>query len=985
MHEGAEGLKRLILLKVAALLHDPPHKAWIVLSKYRVRRGEGGSRERAHEEEARRVASELLKGTRLEESIKLLKDDVIRRADQLASSIDRVLYLWEGAERPWGTLSIANMFDPTLKYTPRSTIDEGNIQAFINSLRNTLMEVKDDLITAYHALYSLLEPAWFFRVRAVGPADTRVPNHTIFDHLYATATAVNFVENGKPSGFLVLLDIAGIQSFISKARKTIDFWASSWLVSALAWYLVREVVEFLGPDCLVMPTARMNPFYLTWLFGRARSRGYRKLASELMSNDLDVVVSEGWPVNPVMPGTMVLALPRNVLELLKGVTGSNASSIEEYFAGRFREGWRNVVEVVKNVLRSGFGESSEEVVKALDIIKENPPLMLRIRTVSIRDALIKLEEGLGDSGSATAMLYHHALQELFRRETSDAIAVHTGALINWSALTKDGKYRLCTVCGSLPAAVSWGEQGISEYLLMKEREYLCPYCLIKRALAQHTVLEKVVRVLVDDGVIVRKKRGFPSTADIAALRAKQAIIKKIYKMSAEEAEKLLSILINVLAKGKSSPPNISLSGSIKVLNKMLQDVRKTYGEEDPRTLLASLIALQDAEGVLVGNNRDVIQAIRDGGFANLSGDFKAPSYYAILSADADNIGELLAGKVWFMNGEDRVSALRRYYEEMLRGELEDPQRSADIRNRISKSVKRLNDIIVLYEKKFGGAGAGEGIFMPLSITYHSCISRALMATALKDSELISKFGVVVYAGGDDLKALLPVIVEGADGKFRLPLLEAVVSTRRAFWGMDSQEEGFILISGVSPALRGVGRSYSVRISHYRSPLRPLIESSNEVLKIAKSAVTWSLSNKVKDRKGSKDSTCVAYGREFVEVAVLPNDCGGEPGDALRIVTKLEELVREGRLSRSAVWDVEGSEGIIAEFLSRGLVDYAFRYLEEVILRNAGRGCEASVKGVLKECSALKNLVIGSEARTAWIPLELFRCLKLVLNGERCVA
>jgi|GEM_PF-6141598 len=982
MHEGTEELGRLILLKVAALLHDPPHKAWIVLGRYRVQRSEEGSRERAHEEEARRVAHELLKGTQLEESVRLLKDEAVRKADQLASSIDRVLYRWEGAEKPWGALHIANMFDPALKYKPGDTVSEEAIRGFISSLREVLLEIlaKGDLVTAYHALYSLLEPAWFSRVKEVGPADTRVPNHTIFDHLYATATAVDIVAGGEPSGFLVLLDIAGIQSFISKARKTIDFWASSWLVSALAWYLVREVVEFLGPDCLVMPTARLNPFYLTWLFGRAKSKGYGRLADELVRNGLSNIVGKGWPVNPVMPGTIVLILPKNTLKLLEEVTDSGAGSIEEYFIERFREGWGSVVEVVKRILRSELEGASEEVVRRLDIIEENPPLMLRVRVVDMKDALVKLEESLGSRDAATAMLYHHALQELFRRGTSDAIAVHPGALINWGTLTKDGKYRLCTVCGSLPAVVSWNGGGVSKYLLMKEREHLCPYCLVKRALAQYSVLREVVRVLVGEGVVVGERRSFPSTADIAALRAKQVLISKISRMSNERAEKLLNILVNVLTKDKPSMSNISLGGSIKVLDEALQSIVRSYGEGDPRALLASLITFQEAEGLLLGDNDAVVKAVREGGFDDLSGYFKAPSYYAILSADADNIGELLAGKTWFVKCEDRVKALEKYYEKMIEEQLKDPKRGEEIKDRILESVKRLDNIINLYEEKFGGVGA-KRIFMPLSITYHSCISRALMATALRDSELISRFGVVVYAGGDDLKALLPVIAEDAKGEFRLPLLEAVVSTRRSFWGMDSQVEGFILIGGVSPALRGVGRSYSVRISHYRDPLRPLIESSNEVLEVAKQAVTWSLSKGAE--VGKKDSTCVAYGREFAEVAILPNTCEvDEPGNALVAVMKLEELIRKKELSRSVVWDVEDAKSIIAEFLREGLVNYALKYLEEVVLRNTEGRWKPSVKEILRTYYAFKDLTVSSNAHTAWVPLELFRCLKLVLNGER---
>lgn len=98
------------------------------------------------------------------------------------------------------------------------------------------------------------------------PADTRVPDHTIWDHLdLVSAFAGAFA--GDPSGqaAVLALSIGPVQSFIATARKTEDLWAGSHLLSRLAWETMKPLCEELGPDAILFPRLRGIPQVDLWL------------------------------------------------------------------------------------------------------------------------------------------------------------------------------------------------------------------------------------------------------------------------------------------------------------------------------------------------------------------------------------------------------------------------------------------------------------------------------------------------------------------------------------------------------------------------------------------------------------------------------------------------------------------------------------------------------------------------------------------------
>ena len=101
------------------------------------------------------------------------------------------------------------------------------------------------------------------------PADTRIPDHSIWDHLDLTsAFAGAFAADPDGEAALLALSIGPVQGFIAAARTTSDLWAGSHLLSRLTWEAMRPVCEQLGPDAILFPRLRSIPQVDLWLRDR---------------------------------------------------------------------------------------------------------------------------------------------------------------------------------------------------------------------------------------------------------------------------------------------------------------------------------------------------------------------------------------------------------------------------------------------------------------------------------------------------------------------------------------------------------------------------------------------------------------------------------------------------------------------------------------------------------------------------------------------
>ena len=104
------------------------------------------------------------------------------------------------------------------------------------------------------------------------PADTRVPDHSIWNHLDLTsAFAGARFDNKKVS--ILSMAFGPVQSFIAQAKKTSDLWAGSHLLSSIVWEGMTVIADEIGPDAFLFPQIRGLAIVDAWLLEKARIEG----------------------------------------------------------------------------------------------------------------------------------------------------------------------------------------------------------------------------------------------------------------------------------------------------------------------------------------------------------------------------------------------------------------------------------------------------------------------------------------------------------------------------------------------------------------------------------------------------------------------------------------------------------------------------------------------------------------------------------------
>jgi CRISPR-associated protein Cmr2 len=99
------------------------------------------------------------------------------------------------------------------------------------------------------------------------PADSRFPDHSIWQHNALCSAISSCIERGGKSeeAALMVFSITPVQVFISRARKMRDFWVGSILLSWLAFEGLRWVMENLGADHVLYPSLVDQPLVNAYL------------------------------------------------------------------------------------------------------------------------------------------------------------------------------------------------------------------------------------------------------------------------------------------------------------------------------------------------------------------------------------------------------------------------------------------------------------------------------------------------------------------------------------------------------------------------------------------------------------------------------------------------------------------------------------------------------------------------------------------------
>ncbi len=177
------------------------------------------------------------------------------------------------------------------------------IQGWNNSSAATL---KADYLAIYRELRELLDAGGSDFPWSLLPADSRVPDHAIGDHIKVTC-ALNALlyerddnapgQNRLPAErepWLLRFSLGPVGEFIAQSRSGRDLWTSSFLLAELVWQAIEVFVERYGPDCILYPELNGNPRADNWLHA----------AHELLRDDNPNTFAA------VVPNAFVALIPR---------------------------------------------------------------------------------------------------------------------------------------------------------------------------------------------------------------------------------------------------------------------------------------------------------------------------------------------------------------------------------------------------------------------------------------------------------------------------------------------------------------------------------------------------------------------------------------------------------------------------------------------------------------------------------------------------
>lgn len=222
--------------KLAAYLHDSPDKVLSIVD---------------HEQRAQRISGETLP----EEAAR-------KEADWAASAADRLPF---PPSQPTKTKLTCFKHPLGGKSVPlnEDNLAIGLAEEISQKTRPVLNE--NDARAAFIATWRFWRN-WASSTHqdfALYPAETRLPDHTIWNHL-AVTSAMQGCLGGEPwkrkddSGVadhpcFLLFTIGPVQEFIAQARTTRDLWSGSYLLSYLIGHVLKRIALDFGPDHVIFP------------------------------------------------------------------------------------------------------------------------------------------------------------------------------------------------------------------------------------------------------------------------------------------------------------------------------------------------------------------------------------------------------------------------------------------------------------------------------------------------------------------------------------------------------------------------------------------------------------------------------------------------------------------------------------------------------------------------------------------------------------
>lgn len=732
------------------------------------------------------------------------------------------------------------------------------------------------------------------------PADTRIPDHSIWDHLDLTsAFAGAFAADPKGEVALLALSIGPVQSFIATARKMDDLWAGSHLLSRLSWEAMRPVCESLGPDAILFPRLRGIPQVDLWL------RDRMELPDELFADcewmrgatDANPLFSAALPNRfvAVVPASQAQRIAGQVTQAVRAWlrgTGEDVVSRLLKVAGLDVE-TTTPYEQMRNQLE-GFPEVHWAAVP-FSLIRPNADKQTNLDVTALSDAMAPFF-GV-EPGKTCGFLDTPAWQALQKDiawgDNTIFFAPNPGVLYPAVYDMAERVMAAAKATRTFDQTVQKGWRcsltGETEWLTDNTDHLAVPAGKRKsrkdRKFLEREHIETLWTKVADEkpawakkgehlGALSAIKRLWPT---IFAEEVKQATGKGLdrfvvstHTMALAKNLELLAENLNVPDSGKAFEGLVTDNDKAPALPRALARLRGSFAARIP----AALDRLRESEEHDDEDRlRRLESAIKD------ALGHRLETYYALIMMDGDRMGAILSG-----NEKDEKNTIS--YRDSFH-----PQ----VQEGFDKHAAKQELI-----RKYGAQQR------PISPNRHLAISGALndfSQTVVRHVVEEEHLGRVIYAGGDDVLAMLPV----AD------LLPAMQRLRHVYSGTVPEDErvdwselrgrgklvcksGFAWLNG--HLMRMMGRNATAScgavVAHHQAPLGAVMRELRAAEKCAKNF-----------RRRNKEGETVD--RDAFNITIIKRSGGSlhlaaEWGEPINLLNDVIGFLRVDGVSRRAVYN-----------------------------------------------------------------------------------
>ncbi|WHZ09638.1 MAG: CRISPR-associated RAMP Cmr2 [Burkholderiaceae bacterium] len=658
------------------------------------------------------------------------------------------------------------------------------------------------------------------------PADTRVPDHSIWDHLDLTsAFAGAFAADPQGEVALLTLAIGPVQPFIASARKMEDLWAGSHLLARLSWEAMRVVADLLGPDAILFPRLRGVPQVDLWL------RDACGLPKDLFK---DCEWNKGsTDSNPLFAA----ALPNRFVAV---VPASQAKELAEAVQNQVRQWLQDKGQEVVRRLLGAVRIESDESLPCFEQMHVQLQGFPEVYWAAVPFSLIKIGNPQKQTGLDTTQL-SEAMRPFFgAAEGQDCgfLATRAWQLLRQELHAQDDSGQRFTFFTPNPGVLYPAVHDLAERALAAAKA-LRPFAQSRQEGWRDSLSGEAEWLTTDRSQLALTPGQRTSTLWARIANAKPAWAKNGEHLGALSALKRLWPTLFAEEVGAAQGKTDAISRFVVSTHTMalahqldqwlqhggqcaggLSQLQEQYKNKLDRVALpqellrayaqAQEAALKDAAQLpalldLASNDRDISEseaakirrAVRQtlASVRENASDDRLETYYGLLLLDGDRMG------AWLSGGEDYAISYREsFHPQVQKGFDERAARHAELRH----------------------YGAQKRALSP---NRHLAISGALndfSLTVVRHVVEREHLGRLIYAGGDDVFAMLPV----AD------LLSAMQRLRHAYSGHDpahagrrdsrglTLQQGFAFLNGRLLRMMGTKATASCGavVAHHQAPL-----------------------------------------------------------------------------------------------------------------------------------------------------------------------